>query len=245
MADEGAPPRLVERAEERLAALEAPLPPLEVSGELPLNLGQRGPEAEPFHPGDPLFPSFELSTPGDQLPALVDVTISLLPQDAEEGAEPLAVTTAAVETPPGAVGYVVDFMDLELPADLPAGEYSLQVEATSGEELSASAGTEFSVSGDVVPLRQLFARNVIMTGLEIEAPLYGRADMGTVERVVERMVQELRDLTTLFTFERTASLADLLAAAPVVRPRWPPFRPPRTRTRRSSRSIRLCSVRRL
>src|SRR5690606_37936290 len=51
----------------------------------------------------------------------------------------------------------------------------------------------FSVSGDVVPLRQLFARNVIMTGLEIEAPLYGRADMGTVERVVERMVQELRD----------------------------------------------------
>src|SRR5690554_115757 len=183
----------VQAATQRIEVLSAPLPPLEIFGDVSLSLGQRGPNAQPFHPGDPLFPSFELSTPGDQLPALVDLTISVVPQGAEEGAEPVAVTTAAVETPPGAVGYVVDFVEVELPADLQAGEYNLLVEATSGEELSASASTAFSVSGEVVPLRQLFARNVIMTALEIPTPLYDRSDMDRPESVIERMVQELRD----------------------------------------------------
>src|SRR5690606_32937575 len=60
LADDAEPSNLVERAEERLAALLAPLPALETIGELTLNLGQRGPVAAPFHPGDPLYPSFEL-----------------------------------------------------------------------------------------------------------------------------------------------------------------------------------------
>ena len=183
----------VQVAEQRIEALSAPLPPLEIFGDVTVRLGQRGPDAGPFHPGDPLFPSFELSTPGDQLPALIDLTLSVLAQGADEEDGPAAVATASVETPPGAVGYVVDFVDIELPVDLPAGEYRLVVDAASGEELTASAEIGFSVSAGVVPLRQLFGRNVVMTGLEIDSPLYGRTDLASVERVVERMVQELRD----------------------------------------------------
>jgi tetratricopeptide (TPR) repeat protein len=180
-------------AEQRVEALGAPLPPLEIFGDVSVRLGQRGPDAQPFHPGDPLFPSFELSTPGEQLPGLVDLTLSVVPQGAEEGAAPVAVATASVETPPGAVGYVVDFVSLDLPNDLAAGAYRLIVEATSGEELSASAETALLVTEGVVPLRQLFGRNVVMTGLEIDSPLFGRTDLGSTDRVVERMVQELRD----------------------------------------------------
>lgn len=180
-------------AEQRLVALDAPPPPLEIFGDVSLRLGQRGPDTEPFHPGDPVYPSFELSTPGDQLPALVELTLTVQAQDAAEGEEPAVSITASVETPPGAVGYVVDFVDVELPVDLPAGVYTLVVQATSGDELAASGQAGFRVAGDVVPLRQLFGRNVVMTGLEIESPLYGRGDLASVDRVVERMVQELRD----------------------------------------------------
>ncbi|MFA5550689.1 MAG: tetratricopeptide repeat protein [Trueperaceae bacterium] len=180
-------------AHTRVDALGAPLPPLEIFGEVALRLGQRGPVAEPFHPGDPLFPSFELSTAGDQLPGLVNVTLALLPADAEAGAEPLASASAAVEVPPGAVGYVVDFVWLPLPTDLAAGTYRLEVNAVSGAELAVEAFTTFRVAGAVEPLRQLFGRNVVMTGLEIDTPLYGRDDLAAADRVVGRMLQELRD----------------------------------------------------
>lgn len=180
-------------AQQRLSALSAPLPPLEIFGDVTLHLGQRGPAAEPYHPGDPLYPSFELSTPGEQLPGLVNVTVSVLQQGADDDQPPLAEATASIETPPGAVGYVVDFVNVALPADLPAGDYVLLVDATSGEELAVNAQTSFSVAAGVVPLRQLFGRNVVMTGLEIESPLYGRADLNSVERVLDRMVQELHD----------------------------------------------------
>lgn len=182
----------VQVAEQRLVALNAPLPPLEIFGSVSVRLGQRGPVAEPFHPGDPLYPSFELSTPGDQLPARVNVTLSLLRTDAAEAAEPVASTTATVDTPPGAVGFVVDYLYLELPADLAAGSYRLVVDASSGSELADQAETTFSVAGTPEPIRQLLGRNVVMTGLEIESPLYGRADIGSEARVIDRMVEELR-----------------------------------------------------
>src|SRR5690606_5494856 len=56
LADDAEPSNLVERAEERLAALLAPLPALETIGERTLNLGQRGPVPSPFHPRAPAFP---------------------------------------------------------------------------------------------------------------------------------------------------------------------------------------------
>lgn len=183
----------VDTARERLAALSGPLPPLEILGEVDVRLGQRGPEARPFHPGDPLYPSFELSTPGEQLPGLIDVVLTLTGAEGEEGGEPIATTEGSVEVPSGAVGYVVDFLWLELPDDLPAGDYRINVEATSGDELAVNASTPIDVAGAPVPLRQLIGRNVVMTGLAIETPLYSRNDLGRTSQVIESMVTELRE----------------------------------------------------
>ncbi len=181
-----------EDAQERLVVLSAPPPPLEILGDVGLGLGQRGPDATPYRPGDPLFVTFELSTPGEQLPTLVDVEVSLLPANGEGEAEPVAATSEAIEPPAGAVGFVVDHLNLPLPADLAEGDYRVLVEARAGDELSASGETTLTVAGNADPVRQLFGRNVIMTGLEVESPLYGRADIGNTDAVIDRMLGELR-----------------------------------------------------
>lgn len=180
-------------AASRIESLSAPLPPLEIFGDVSVRLGQRGPEAAPFHPGDPIYPSFELSTPGDQLPGTVNVTLSVAPVASEGDAEPVVSVDAVVEVPAGAVGFVVDTIALELPTDLQAGAYELQISAESGEELSAAALITLNVEGQPVPLRQLFGRNVVMTGLEVDSPLYSRTDVDNPDRAIGRMLQELRD----------------------------------------------------
>ncbi len=179
----------LDQARERVTVLSAPPPPLEILGAVSLGLGHRGPDVAPYHPGDPLYATFELSTPGEQLPTLVEVELVLRPADGE--GEPLAAAAARVEPPAGAVGYVVDGLNLELPADLPAGDYRLAVEARADEGLHASGETLVSVAGDPDPVRQLFGRNVVMTTLEVELPLVGRADVARTGLVLERMLAEL------------------------------------------------------
>lgn len=178
----------IETAKERLLVLSAPPPPLEISGGITASLGKRGSDAQPFSPGDPLHVTFELSTPGEELPALVNVTLTL-----SVGEETLLKEHAQVEPPPGAVGYVIDTLKLDLPTDLKAGSYALNVEVTAGEELTTDAATDLQVEGGPQPLRQLLGRGVVMTGLEIEAALYTFEDLGNEERVVRRMLAELED----------------------------------------------------
>ncbi|HZJ08418.1 MAG TPA: tetratricopeptide repeat protein, partial [Trueperaceae bacterium] len=192
LADDGEPGSLVQQARDRLAVLEAPLPPLEVSGELTLNLGQRGPAASPFHPGDPLYPSFELTTPGDQLPTRVTVTASLRPADTKpDDAAPLAEATVDLEIPAGAVGYVVDALELTLPADLASGAYLVVVEADGGEEQRVELTTELSVEGEPELLRRLIGRGLVMTSFQSGAPLYSAQDLAAPDQLTAVMLDEL------------------------------------------------------
>src|SRR5690606_22495956 len=106
----------VEQAREALTVLAAPLPPLVIADGVRLTLGSRGDVKTPFHPGDSVFPTFELTTPGDVLPNDVDVTVVLTgPAESEER---LAEVDASIAIPQGAVGYVVDTVELTLPLDL-------------------------------------------------------------------------------------------------------------------------------
>ncbi len=197
LAGEDAPARLVERAEERLAALEAPLPPLEVSGELTLNLGARGPEAEPFHPGDPLHPTFELYTSGEELPASVDVTATLLPGGGEPASaaaapsEPLAESSVTVEIPSGAVGYVVNELELNLPLDLASGDYRLEVVADGGEEQRVELSTTLSVQGEPQALRRLIGRGLVMTSFQHGGALYSARDLEAPGDLPDILLAEL------------------------------------------------------
>mgnify|MGYP000120101619 FL=1 len=180
-------PEFVATATQRLVVLDAPPPPLELFGDVAVRLGVRGPAATPFSPGDTLYPSFEVSTPGDELPATLHVTLALA---AAEGSA--LETQADIHVPAGAVGYVIDTVGLELPLDLAAGTYELVVtaEGTDGETVSSRASVE--VSGAPVDLRRLLGRNIVMTALETSLPLYSAKDLAAPARLVDVLLGELR-----------------------------------------------------
>ncbi|HET9027246.1 MAG TPA: tetratricopeptide repeat protein [Trueperaceae bacterium] len=181
-------PEFVALAADRLVVLDAPPPPLELSGGVTPKLGVRGPDASPFHPGDRVFPAFEVSTPGDQLPARLNVTITIT------GASEESVATGGGEVvvPTGAVGFVVDTLALDLPLDLAAGAYDLNVEVSALDGSRTAGSATLEVDGAPEVLRQLFSRGVVMTALESGAPLYGAKDLADPQAFVAALVDELR-----------------------------------------------------
>jgi len=185
----------LESARERLVALSAPLPPLVIETGLRVTLGSRGTDSAPYHAGDPLYPSFELSTPGDELPANVDVTLSLLPADGLDGA-PILEVEDNVTIPAGAVGFVVDTVELALPVDLPEGDYSVAVEVRGDEGQVVTASTEFSVAGPPDLLRRMVGRSLVMTSFESGRPLYAAADLNR-GRLLGVLLEELRSTADL------------------------------------------------
>lgn len=179
----------VTEAQARLVELEKPLPPMEVVGDVRLTLGQRGPESGPYHPGDPVHPTFELSTQGDSLPTRVDVTAELR-REGSDG-EPIQTVDETVQVPDGAVGFVVDLVRLALPADLEPGTYTVAVTATGGEEQQATGAATFEVTGGPDPLRQLVGRGLVMTGLRSGQPLYTATDLDRSVDLVDLLLAEL------------------------------------------------------
>jgi hypothetical protein len=180
----------VAQARERVEALSAPLPPLVIEGTVQLSLGSRGPTAGAYNAGDPVYPTFELSTPGDELPAAVDVTVALRPAGSEDG-EALVEVESTVAIPAGAVGFVVNVVELPLPLDLAAGDYAVTVEVRGDEEQQVSARADLTVAGGPDLLRRLVGRSLVMTAFESGRPLYSSADLGS-QRLVPTLVQELQ-----------------------------------------------------
>ncbi len=185
----GAPLR--SEAEHRVTVLSAPPPPMEMNGPVKLTLGLRGSEASPYHPGDPVYPSFELSTSGDALPRQVNVRYRLL------GGDGAVLTTAAeqVSIPRNAVGFVVDGLALTLPSDLSAGTFRLEIAATSADGRSVTGESKVEVAGGPVVLRQLVGRGIGMTSLDTGSALYGEADLAHPGALTDILVQELRATT--------------------------------------------------
>ncbi len=180
----------VAAAQVKVEELSAPPPPIEISGAVHLRLGERGVELDSFHPGDPVYPAFELTTPGDSLPTRVTLTIEILAADA---AEPVSSLVIEIAPPAGAVGYVIDDVELELPTDLSAGSYDLQLTVDDPAGSVATTQVDLTVEGSAEPLRQLFGRGVIMTSLDLGTPLYGKTDLVDSGRAVNTMLAELHD----------------------------------------------------
>ncbi|HKI57540.1 MAG TPA: tetratricopeptide repeat protein [Trueperaceae bacterium] len=182
----GAPLRA--EAQQRVQTLSAPPPPMTVSGGVALTLGRHGADASPYHPKDPVYPSFELSTKGNALPRKVDVRYRLLGGDGSE----LASATETANVPQNAVGFVVDDLALDLPADLTPGSFVLEVTATADGGLKATASTTIAVVDGPVALRQLLGRGIVMTSLDTGATLYSAADLQHPDALPAILVQELR-----------------------------------------------------
>ncbi len=175
-------------ATERVATLSAPPPAIEILGEVGLHLGRRGPDAAPYHPGDPLTPSFELSTPGDALPRSVDVRYVLVGADGAERAS----AQQTVDVPQDAVGFVVDDATLPLPDTLPGGDYRLELHAEAPDGRAVDAEASVTVAGERQRLRVLLGRHLTMTGLDSGVALYGQADLQRPEALLGTLVDELR-----------------------------------------------------
>ena len=182
-----ADPARVREANERAAALRAPLPPIAIEGGVDVRLGRRGPVVETAQPGDPLVVGFEVSTIGDALPRVLGLRASL------EDADGIVLATAEreVDVPMGAIGFVVEVARLELPDPLMAGRYTLVVRA-SGDGLEAEAVRGLEVAGAADVVRRLVGRDVGLLALETEQALYAPRDVAQASVVVARLLAELQ-----------------------------------------------------
>lgn len=179
----------------RSVALRSPLPPLELAGGIALQLGRRGPEVAVASAGDPLVAVFEVTTPGDALPRTLSVTLSLRADGAAALLFEAPVVT--VDVPDGAIGLVVDQARFELPQELAAGRYQLELRVEGGgQSLVSSRGLEVAGSSD--PLRRLIGRGLIPTTLEGNQPLLTARDLGVAAATVwARLVAELRNVAAI------------------------------------------------
>ncbi len=178
----------VDAAQARLEVLRAPLPPLEISDSARVGLGPTGIAAAPFHPGDRVYPSFELYTSGVELPNRVSVNVAL-----KMGDTVVAEQSRDIDVPTNAIGYVVDSLGLDLPVDLAAGTYTVTLSATASEDRSAAAEVVFEVSGQPDLLRRLLGQNITMLALESETALYTRGDLNEGDDVLlATLLAELR-----------------------------------------------------
>jgi len=189
--DPGAPGADAARAREaasRVAALRAPLPPIEITAPPTLTLGRRGPAVEVVRPGDPLTLTFEVATQGDALPRSLQVSAELR----NAGGAVVAGDEGAIDVPSGAIGYVLDLLQVELPVALPSGRYTLVVIASGdGQEARATRGLE--VAGETDRLRRLIGRGLVPTTLESGQALVAARDLGIDPAAVwARWVAELQ-----------------------------------------------------
>ena len=178
------------QARESVAALRAPLPPIDISAGASLGLGPSAVEAAPYHPGDRIYASFELSTSGDELPTSADALVSL-----RQGDEVLSEETLELTIPPNAVGYAVRGVALDLPVDLEPGSYTLNVRVVASEERSAALDFDLAVSGEPELLRRLLSRNITMQTLSSGSELYTSQDLGAGEadqELIRSLLEELR-----------------------------------------------------
>lgn len=179
---------LLALAAERVEVLSAPPPPIELTdGLVTVRLGSTDVVRGPYHPGDPLYPNFEVYTPGDELPQTIDVGIDLVDDDGREvyGVE------RSVEIPAGAIGYVVDELEVWLPEDLEAGAYTMRVEVSASEGRSADGSVMFEVRGEPQLIRQLLGRNLLMQGLQTGMRLYGPEDLNRPTELPSLLLGEL------------------------------------------------------
>ncbi len=179
----------LDEARDRIDALRAPPPPIEVLGTPQVSLSARSPALTTVQPGDPLTVSFEVSTPGEALPRRLELSATW---SAVGGDGVLVEDAATVDVPMGAIGLVVDALRLELPADLPAGTYQLDVGA-AGDGVATTASATFEVAGDPDPFRGLVGRGLVLTALETGQALVTESDLSLGRAgLVDRLVRELQ-----------------------------------------------------
>lgn len=193
-ADRGTVERFRSRARERVTALRAPPPPIEISDGARLSLGRGGPDVSPYRPGDRVFPRFELFTPGVELPQSVVVALHI--EDQAGSKVPDSALEQQLRIPSNAVAIDITDIGVDLPRDLSAGSYQLIVNVTADPERRTRFDLAFEVNDEPVLLRQLLSRNVMLRTLDTGQALYRRDDLSRSDpdgMLIEVLLQELQD----------------------------------------------------
>ncbi len=190
---EGGEADFVEEAGARLAVLRAPPALLEIPSGGRLSLGLGGEAAAPYRPGDRLYPVFELSTPGAELPNEVVVELTLTD---EGGAtvDDLALSQQ-LSLPRDAVAVQIDDVGLDLPTTLTPGAYTLKVAVSAEGDRRATLSLPFELAGEPSFLRGLLSRDIVLRSLE-DLPLYARRDLDAPDAdnaLVSALITALRD----------------------------------------------------
>lgn len=175
-------------AQQRIDILRAPPAPIEISDGARFGLGKELLQSETYQAGDRLYTSFELFTPGAELPGNVTARLSL--QDADTNT--LVSREQSIEIPRNAIGYVVDTLNLDLPSDLAPGSYTLNFEISASEDRQVDQSYELEVSGEASFLRQLISRNIVMTDLENGSAFYTDSDLNQSDSyLTDKLLAEL------------------------------------------------------
>ena len=183
----------VEEAQTRLSVLRAPPAALELPSGGTLSLGLGGGEAAPYRPGDRLYPVFELSTPGAELPSEVVVELTL--QDANGAPVDDLTLSQQLSLPRDAVAVQIDDVGLDLPTTLAPGAYTLEVAVTAEGDRRATLSLPFDLTGEPSFLRGLLSRDITLRNLE-NLPLYARRDLSAPDadaELVSALITALRD----------------------------------------------------
>ncbi len=182
--------KFIQRAQQRYKVLTAPPAPIDLT-DIELALGRERFKVVSYHPGDRLYPSFEIFTEGIELPRELFTTLKL----SLEGEEVFALPPQQIIAPRDAVGLLIDNIPLELPKTLKEGNYQLDAEVWANDDRKARAATSLKIIGEVSFLRQLISRDVVMRTLNDNAPLYGHSTLDSKQSdnlLINTLLNELR-----------------------------------------------------
>lgn len=177
-----------ERAHRRIGVLELPPPELRLRNGPGLFLGRQQLDPAEVQAGDPLTPVFEIWTPGEVLPTVLDVGFVL--EDTDGGAEELLESTS-LTLPADTVGFVVDGLIVTVPAGTAPGAYTLEVTVSASEGRTVSERLDITVGSAEDPLRRLFGYGITLQSISSGAPLFDRRSLGHWEESSATLLGEL------------------------------------------------------
>lgn len=181
-------------AQERIEILLAPPAPFFISENVDIGLSLAGIEAGPYHAGELIYPSFELSTDGDELPRNVKYDIVLV-----GGENVLTGSVVDYSIPANAIGYVIEDHAILISPDAWAGNYELRITISTDDGRQAISVTNFEIVEGTKLLRQLISRDIIMYDVE-DLAFYTTKDLNKSDEVLlELLVQEVYGLIDLAT----------------------------------------------
>ncbi len=186
--------KFVKDAQERIEVLLAPPPEFFISDNVTIGLGLAGIEAGPYHPGELIYPSFELYTDGDELPKNIVYDIVLVNTDNNNV---LTGNFTDYSIPENAIGYVIEDHAILISNDAVAGNYELKITISTDDGRKAVSVSSFEIADGSKLLRQLISRDIVMFDVE-DMPFYTTKDLYKSDEVLlEMLVREIHDLANL------------------------------------------------